>query len=168
MKNWIFILLSVGLLYSCSGGKRTKTFKLENVEFVYSGPIFEGSNPAQYVASIDLKSILKEDYTEGVEVDNASLKSALVRPSEADNFSEINALVLSLACDNPDLQMQELAVVNPIPKGSKKVKLKPSPTADATYFFGEKKIYVVLDASFSKDVDRNVVLLGSFEFELTY
>jgi hypothetical protein len=76
--------------------------------------------------------------------------------------------VFSLASDNPDLAMQELAVINPINAKLKSVKLKPSKEADATDFFAEKQVYVILDASFIKDVNANVSLKGTFEFEVKY
>jgi hypothetical protein len=168
MKNLLVLSLSLVLFYSCSTSDKKKTYKLEDIEFVYAGPIFEGSNPAQYVATIDLKSILGDDYVEGMEIDKASLKKALVQMVNPESFTDINALVMSLASDNPDLQMQELAVINPIQSNVGKVNLKPSPSAEATDFFAEKTIYVILDASFVKDVDMDVVLKGTFEFELEY
>lgn len=168
MRNLIVLSLSLLLFYSCSTSDKKKTFKLEDIEFVYAGPIFEGSNPAQYIATIDLKAILGDDYVEGIEIDKASLKKALVKMVNPESAVDINALVLSLASDNPELQMQELAVVNPISSNKGEVSLKPSPTAEATDFFAEKTVYVILDASFVKDVDIDVVLKGTFEFELEY
>jgi hypothetical protein len=168
MKNIAFAFLTTILLFACSGPDHTKTFKLENIEFVYSGPLFEGSNAAQYVAKIDLKEILGADYQDGMEIDEASLKKAFVEITEPKGCTDINSFVMSLASDNPDLAMQELAVVNPIKSYGGQIKLKPSPSADATDYFAEKSVYVVLDASFLKDVDANVLVKGNFEFELKY
>ena len=168
MKNIAFVLLSLVLLGACSSGDQTKTFKLENIEFVYSGPIFEGSNSAQYVAKIDLKEILGADYEEGMEIDEAALKKAFVEIVKPDVCTDISSFVMSLASDNPDLAMQELAVVNPIKSYGGKIKLKPSPSADATDYFAEKSVYVIVDASFLKDVDADVLVKGTFEFELKY
>jgi hypothetical protein len=64
--------------------------------------------------------------------------------------------------------MQELAVINPIKGKLKSVQLKPSKEANVTDYFAEKQAYVILDASFLKDVNANVSLKGSFEFELKY
>jgi hypothetical protein len=120
------------------------------------------------VAKIDLKDILGSDYKPGIKIKEAVLKGASVSCVDPATFQHINALVLSFASDNPDLAMQELAVLNPIKPGLKSVQLKPSKEADATGFFGEKQVYVVLDASFIEDVNANVTLKGSFEFELKY
>ena len=168
MKKIAFAILSLVLLSACGSSDQTKTFQLENIEFLYSGPLFEGSNSAQYVAEIDLKKILGADYQEGVEINEAALKKALVQIVKPANFADISALVVSVASDNPDLQMQELAVINPIKSTVGKIKLKPSPSVDATDYFAEKSMYLILDATFTKDVDANVALKGSFEFELKY
>jgi hypothetical protein len=162
-----FIILSF-LLLSCGGDKKDKSFILKDIEFVYEGPLYEGSNPAQYVAAIDLKSIFKEDYKEGMTIENALLKKAEVVPGELSSFGGISALVLSLSADNPEIKMQELAVLNPIDSTASKAVLKPSPKADATDFFGEKQFYVVLDATLAKDIETGLKLKGNFEFELTY
>ena len=168
MKNCAFFVIAVAVVFSCVGPEHTKTFKLENIEFMYSGPLFEGSNAAQYVAKINLKEILGADYEEGMEIDEAALKKAVVEIIEPEGCTDISSFVMSLASDNPDLAMQELAVVNPIKSYGGKIKLKPSPSADATDYFAEKSVYVVLDASFLKDVDANVLVKGTFEFELKY
>lgn len=155
-------------MYACGAPENTKSFTLKDIEFKYEGPLFQGSNPAQYIAKIDLKEILGDDYKEGLQVENAVLKNATVACVDPKNFQDINALVFSLASDNPDLAMQELAVINPINAKLKSVKLKPSKEADATDFFAEKQVYVILDASFIKDVNANVSLKGTFEFEVKY
>ena len=155
-------------MYACGAPENTKSFSLKDIEFKYEGPLFQGSNPAQYIAKIDLKEILGDDYKEGLQVENAVLKNATVACVDPKNFQDINALVFSLASDNPDLAMQELAVINPINAKLKSVKLKPSKEADATDFFVEKQVYVILDASFIKDVNANVSLKGTFEFEVKY
>ena len=155
-------------MYACGAPENTKSFTLKDIEFKYEGPLFQGSNPSQYIAKIDLKEILGDDYKEGLQVQNAVLKNATVACVDPKNFQDINALVFSLASDNPDLAMQELAVINPINAKLKSVKLKPSKEADATDFFAEKQVYVILDASFINDVNANVSLKGTFEFEVKY
>lgn len=157
---WLFKLLNAP--------KNTKLFTLKDIQFEYVGPLFQGSNPAQYVAKIDLKEMLGSDYKAGIKIKNAVLKNATVESIDPSTFQDINALVVSFASDNPDLAMQELAVINPIKGKLKSVQLKPSKEANVTDYFAEKQAYVILDASFLKDVNANVTLKGSFEFELKY
>lgn len=165
----LFLITVCSLIYKLlNAPKNTKNFTLDAMQFEFVGPLFQGSNPAQYVAKIDLKDILGSDYKPGIKIKEAVLKGASVSCVDPATFKHINALVLSFASDNPDLAMQELAVLNPIKPGLQSVQIKPSKKADATGFFGEKQVYVVLDASFIEDVNANVTLKGSFEFELKY
>lgn len=169
MKAYIFILLSFFAILSMScGGGKSKTFTLNNIEFVYEGPLYEGSNPAQVVIAVDLKSIFQDEFKDGMSVDQATLKKAEITPGDSTGFEGISALVLSLAGDNEELKMQELAVINPIQSKAQTATLSPSAEAEATGFFNEKQFYLVLDATLAKDLETNLKLIGNFEFELTY
>lgn len=161
------LILFAVLFISCGGGK-TITHTLKDIEFTYEGPLFEGSNPAQYVVSVDLKSIFGSEFKEGMSVDRAILKKAEIFSVDTSGFSGISALVLSLASDNAELQMQELAVINPIKPDAKSAELVPSAEAEASDFFNEKQFYIVLDATLAKDLESNLKLKGNFEFELSY
>jgi hypothetical protein len=163
----VFSLVSF-LMVSCGGNQKTKTYSLNDIEFVYEGPLFEGSNPAQYIAKVDLKAIFKEDFKEGMSIEKVVLKKADVIASDASMYDGISSLVLSLSADNPEIKMQELAVLNPVEKGITQAVLKPSLKADAADFFSEKQFYIVLDATLSKDIEMGLNLKGNFEFELSY
>lgn len=177
MKRKILLAITAGVVLFVLGSllfkflnapKNTKSFTLNAIQFEYAGPLFQGSNPAQYTAKIDLKEILGNDYKEGIKIKNAVLKNATIQCVDPASFQDINALVFSFASDNPALSMQELAVVNPINAKLNSVKLKPSKEANVTDYFREKQVYLILDASFLKDVNANVSLQGAFEFELKY
>jgi hypothetical protein len=169
MKNILksTLLLLVVVIAGCGGGEKT-TLKIENVEFTLSGPLFEGSNPAQYTYAVDLKSILGDKYAEGSEITGAVLKSAQITAADSANFDGINSFVVSLAGDNPELKMVELAVLNPVAAGSTSVKLAPSTEAKADDFFKEKQFYIVVDAGVAADIEADITFKGTFEFELTY
>lgn len=164
----LVIALGAWLFKVLNAPKNTKYFTLKDIQFEYVGPLFQGSNPAQYVAKIDLKEILGSDYNADIKIKNAVLKNAMVESIDPGTFQDINALVVSFASDNPELSMQELAVINPIKGELKSIQLKPSKEANVTDYFAEKQVYVILDASFLKDVNANVTLKGSFKFELKY
>jgi hypothetical protein len=176
MKKLLIIVLGSFLIFACvyfvvrffGAPDHTKTYTLKDIDFVYEGPLFQGSNSAQYVAKIDLKEILAGDYKEGMNIDNAVLKNATAQCVDPVNFQDINALVFSVASDKSDLPMRELAVVNPLISTLKSIKLKPSKEVDISDFFAEKQVYLILDASFLRDVNAKVNLKGTFEFELKY
>jgi hypothetical protein len=165
--NFLCLCLLQVAFISC-GENKSKTLVLKDIEFNFEGPLFEGSNPSQYVVNVDLSEVLKEDYTEGMSIDKVLLKKAEILASDSLGFQSINAFVLSAAGDNPELKMQELAVINPLPAAVRSVQLSPSTEAEATNFFAEKQFYLVLDASLAKDREENIKLLGNFEFELHY
>ncbi len=168
IRGLVFLSFVSFLMLSCGDNKKNKSIVLQDVEFVYDGPLIEGSNPAQFTVEIDLKAIFKDAYTEGMTIEHAVLKKAEVVPTESGSFKGISALVLSLASDNPDIKMRELAVLNPVDTLASKAVLNPSPKADATDYFGEKQFYVVLDATLAKDREAGLKLQGDFEFELSY
>jgi hypothetical protein len=91
-----------------------------------------------------------------------------LKAGDSANFDGVSSFVLSLASDNKDLNMKELAVLNPVKTGSSSVLLSPSTEATAGEFFGEKQFYIVVDAALAKDLDADLVFKGDFEFELTY
>ena len=170
MKKIIFAMLSLMAVLNMgcnSNGKKT-TFTMKDVAFTLSGPLYEGSNPGQYIVQVDLKTILGDKYHDGVKITGASLKNATIKASDSSNFDGISSFVLSIASDNADLKMKELAVLNPVPAGSKQVTLKPAEEISADDYFGEKQFYVIVDATLSKDRDADLSFLGDFEFELQY
>ncbi len=168
VRGLVFISFVSFLMLSCGGNQKNKSFVLQDVEFVYDGPLYEGSNQATFTVEIDLKAIFKDAYKDGITIEHAELKEAKIVPTDSESFAGISALVLSLASDNADIKMRELAVLNPVDTLASKAFLKPSPKADATDYFGEKQFYVVLDATLAKDMEASLKLKGDFKFELSY
>ena len=153
---------------ACGGGGDKTTYSLKDVEFTLSGPLFEGPNPAQYTVSVDLKEILGDRYKEGVEISGASLKSAHIRSVDSANFDGVGSFVVSLASDNTDLKMKELAFLNPVKPGTTDAVLSVSNEVTAEEYFAEKQFYLIVDASLLKDLEANMVFKGDFDFELSY
>lgn len=153
---------------ACGGGGDKTTYSLKDVEFTLSGPLFEGPNPAQYTVAVDLKGILGDRYKEGVRISGASLKSAHIRSVDSANFDGVGSFVVSLASDNPDLKMKELAFLNPVKPGTTDAVLSVSNEVTAEEYFAEKQFYIIVDATLLKDLDANMVFMGDFDFELLY
>lgn len=159
----------VMIFNSCSSNEKNQTVTLNNIEFTLEGPLYSGSNPAQYTYQVDLKSLLGDQFVEGGKISAASLKSAKISSTDsAANFDIINSFVLSLASDNKDVKMQELALLNPVPASSKTVELKPSAEAKADGFFAEKQFYIVLDADLKEDIEANMTFKVDLVFDVNY
>jgi hypothetical protein len=80
----------------------------------------------------------------------------------------VGSFVVSLASDNPDLQMKELAFLNPVKPGTSDAVLSVSNEVTAEEYFAEKQFYLVVDASLLKDLEANMSFKGDFDFELSY
>jgi hypothetical protein len=160
--------LALTLMTACGGGGDKTTYSLKDVAFTLEGPLFEGPNPSQYTVAVDLKDILGERYAEGVKIKGASLKSAHIRAVDSANFDGVGSFVVSLAGDNPDLKMKELAFLNPVKPGTTDAVLSVSNEVTAEEYFAEKQFYLVVDASLLKDLEANMSFKGDFDFELTY
>lgn len=163
----LFFVAMAVIFSSCGGGEKT-TYLLKDVEFTAEGPLFEGANPIQYTINVDLKSILGDKFSDGVKITSASLKSATLRAVDTAGFKDVSSFVMSLASDNSELNMKELAVINPVNPGSNSVTLTPSTEATAEEFFGEKQFYILIDAALAKDREAGLVFKGDFEFEITH
>lgn len=153
---------------ACGGGGDKTIYSLKDVSFTLEGPLLEGPNPSQYTVAVDLKDILGDRYAEGVKVTGASLKSAHIRAVDSANFDGVGSFVVSLASDNPDLKMKELAFLNPVKPGTTNAVLSVSNEVTAEEYFAEKQFYLVVDASLLKDLDANLSFKGDFDFELSY
>ncbi|MFM8995977.1 MAG: hypothetical protein ACKOI1_06975, partial [Bacteroidota bacterium] len=105
---------------------------------------------------------------DGVKITHVMLKSAHIRSVDSSNFDGVNNFVVSLASDNPELQMKELAFLNPVKAGTTDANLSVSNEVTAEDYFAEKQFYIVVDAGLAKDVEADLTFKGDFEFELTY
>ncbi len=141
---------------------------MEKISFEWSGPLFEGSNPAQQLVKVDLAGLLGVHYQEGMKIIKIQLKSADLSGDSASSLDGISSLVLSVASDDPSLPMKELAVLNPVAAPSGQAALKPSPEAEVTDFFTQKEFYLVIDAGLSADRDQDLRLTGKFQWEIQY
>lgn len=161
-KIYVFALALVGLLYACSGGSGdVHTVQLKNAEIVLEGPLFAGPNQGQYAFSIDLASELGDQFQEGMQINTASLKSAEVIVADSLGLNHLNSLVLSLASDNPEVSMLEVAFKNPLPKESSSVALDLAPEAELDELLRDGTVYLVLDADLAEDL-----LEGSRKFQV--
>jgi len=171
MKNLsVVFFVAIALFFGgCKSEEKNQSIALNNIEFSLEGPLYSGSNPAQYTFKVALKTLLGENYKEGATIKSASLKSAKIRSLDsATSMENINSFVLSFASDSKDIKMKELALLNPIPAGSKSADLKPSATATAEEFFGETQFYIVLDADLKNDVEANLSYAADLVFDVNY
>lgn len=155
-------------LTACNKDSQTTTVTLDPLAFEWSGPLFEGSNPAQVTVSVDPKALLGELWQEGVEIKRVVLKKAEVSAEKNEDLASILSLVMSMASNNPELRMQEIAAASPLQPEYNKASLNIAPQAHLDDFFGEKEFYMVLDATLKSDREQDLRLTGQVTFEITY
>ena len=169
MRNCFLFLIAAALsLTACNQPTQTTTTTLDPMTFEWSGPLFEGSNPAQVTVKVNPQELLGDLWKEGMEIKKVHLKKAEITADNNADFGGIQSLVLSMASNNPKLHMQEIAVSSPLQPEYNKIVLTMAPQAKIDDYFREKEFYMVLDASLAGDREQDLRLTGQFTLEITY
>jgi hypothetical protein len=168
-KITLVALALVGMLSACSSGAgETHTVELSNAEVVLEGPLFAGPNQGQYAFAVDLARELGDKYQDGMQIKTARLTSAEVVVADSLGVDHLNSLVLSLASDNPEVSMLEVAFKNPLPKESTTIALDLAPEAELDALLREGTVYLVLDADLAEDLlEGSRSFRVNLSFELT-
>lgn len=157
-------LLLFAFLPACQKS-RTLAFRVENVPILAEGPLFEGANTAQGTYMSTLNDFLAQNGATSRQLHGARLTRATISVPDSLNLDLLNALTLQFAGAQTD--MQKMGVLNPVPKGQRRVELQvaqeQSKVAD---FFRESAFTIVVDADVARDTAMNLELRGDFEFEL--
>ena len=169
MKSWLLLILTASYaLFGCNQPTQTTTVTLDALNFEWSAPLMEGSNPAQVTVSVNPQELLGDLWKEGMKIQKVVLKKAEISAENNADFTDIQSLVLSLASNNPQLHMQEIASASPVQPAYNKASLTPATQSKIDEFFGEKEFYMVLDASLKGDRDQDLRLTGQFTLEITF
>jgi len=169
MKSWLLLILTASYaLFGCNQPTQTTTVTLDTLGFEWSAPLMEGSNPAQVTVSVNPQELLGDLWKEGMKIQKVVLKKAEISAENNADFADIQSLVLSMASNNPQLHMQEIASASPVQPAYNKASLTPATQSKIDEFFGEKEFYMVLDASLKGDRDQDLRLTGQFTLEITF
>lgn len=166
----IILGLSLTLFTSCSKGSKVKTAELSDLVFEFEGPLQEGANTAQYLYSVNIKELLNEEISGENAIKSATLKSATITMEDCEDcygFETIKSLVLSMVSDG-EIPMKEIALLNPINAKNNSQTLKLAEESEIGDFFNTDKIYWVLDADMTEEIDDNISMIGNFKIELRY
>jgi len=164
-------VLPLLFLSACGKGSKSQVVSLNDLAFSFEGPLYEGPNSGQYAWKVNLKELLKDQYSEGMKIKGAKILAAEVNETECEDcygFEQIKSLVLSFASNNKEIPMQEIALLNPIASDKKTQVLNVSGEADLTAFLNESDVYIVLDADITEDIEDNVDLKTNITLELSF
>ncbi len=154
--NLLFLFSIFLILLSCK--TETKNYTLQNIEFTVEGPLFEGSNSAQYEVEVDVNKIQSAD-----KINEAKFISCQLFAPDSSDFSNVSGFVLQLTGENSD--MTEIALLNQVNGGSY-VQLKPSSDKDISNFFKQNKFILLMDTYLKKDQEKNLKFKANIVFEV--
>lgn len=159
-------IATLAFLFTYCGGPTEKvTYTVKDAEIIMEGPLFEGPNSAYLTHEVDISSITSD--TLPVSADNikgARLVSATLYADDSMTFDAWSSATLQLTADEAD--MEEIAVLNPIPAGATSIQLKASEEAEVDDFFELSSFIFVIDGSLKEDWYDNFYFTGDFVFEL--
>lgn len=160
IKLFSFVLVAL-LLANCSGEVQTQEYTIETNEILFSGPLFSGPNSGQVTHKVDISTLPKNSKIKGVKLTSASVALADSTISNEDILS----FVLQITSSNTS--MSQVAVLNPF-DGSFPANLTTSTDAELKDYFTSDEFYLILDADFDIDIEEDVMMKGTFKFEITY
>jgi len=164
MKYSLFLSALFLIFLSSCGTEIKKNYIINDVKLFAEGPLFDGPNTLQANYSLDLASVDPALVQENIK--SVKLVKAQISTSDSLGFDRIRSLVFQAT--SADVGLQQLAVINPIPKELKTAILTPSSIADMKELFRQKQITLILDADLEGDLEENLEYLGNFEFEIVY
>ena len=162
----LFLPVLITLVFASCGGGSEATCKLNDVEFVLEGPLFEGPNSGNVVIKNDLSACAGVDIKPD-QVRDAKLKSAVIKAAGGTNLGMFSDFKLSLM-GSDDLPMTSIAQKNPIEAASTEANLEISEEAESEAFFKSNEFILLLDAGTKSDIDTSIVLKADLEFLITY
>ena len=156
-----FLAATVLLAVGCGGNGTSHPYSLTAIPITLSGPLMEGPNTAQYEVSIDWNAIGPN--VQG-NVKEAMLTAATLYKEDGTALDGVTGVVVQLTADDAD--MEEVAVLNPIPSGTAKAELQMANKADADDYFDSDKFYIVVDVTMAEELWEDLPILGDFTFEI--
>lgn len=154
-------------LASCGGGGEVLNFKPAVVTLTAEGPLFEGSNTAQGILMRDaLDEVLAQSGHAGAQIASARVTAVrILADSDAATLENISAITLQLAA--PGVDMQQVAVLNPVPEGQSSVTLQVAAEQEKIgKLLQQPALTLVADVNLRADTDDNLTLRCELEFEI--
>ncbi|RMG59636.1 MAG: hypothetical protein D6722_21930 [Bacteroidetes bacterium] len=153
----------IALLAACQAPSDQISFSLENQEFVMMGPLFSGANMAQIEVAPEVQSFLE---TKGYQtLTGARLTAVSLHIADTLTFDLCEEMSLQAVGDATE--MQQIAVLNPVPQGQTDVSLQPAAEAELLPYFQEGTFFLVLDANLAGDLATDLAIGADLTFELS-
>lgn len=152
------------LLNACNPNTVDVPVELKNVEMVLEAPVFAGSNTLQAETALALDQAFEQAGADKNQITEAVLTSATLRQKNGAAFDNYESVLLQLF--NEKTPMTELAQLTTIPAGTAELSLAVSKEKNATEFFKQDKIGIVVDANLKADDTTALALICDLKFTL--
>lgn len=164
MKSHLLLLIALPALILLSCGKtESREFSLAT-EMVFEGPLFEGPNTAQYTMESAWSDFLTAQQIQLDDIKSVTLTSATITLDPNFETSLVSDLGLTFAAD--EIEMVQVAGLNPLPANANQVELTISNEVDVTPFFKQAKFIVLLDAGVGEELYDNYTASARFNFNV--
>ena len=160
-------VILVVFLMACGGATVTHRYTSPVQEFRLEGPLFAGANTAQATLAPEMvQAFLAEQGSGLAQLKRATLSGfTLEGGAGSPNFNWAEEMTLQVAADAVD--MQQFAVLNPVPEGASSLELQVTQEVELTPYLQQPAMFLVLDANLSEDMmDTTLVFTGTLSFDL--
>ncbi|MBX7243402.1 MAG: hypothetical protein K1X92_16805 [Bacteroidia bacterium] len=161
MKKLFYILALTGVLgmSSCSKEQTQVQFELKGKEFVLEQPT-PGSNTAQLeVPFEEIKAAVEAKGGDASQISDVKLEKVEIVAKDG-NFDGFESILLQMT--TPKANLSEVAVLNPVAKGTSAAQLKTAENAEMKKYFTGENLTVVLDMNSAEgDTLKHVLLLNA-------
>jgi hypothetical protein len=160
-------LLSVIAVATSCGKVSTLEYKPALITLTAEGPLFEGSNTAQGILmGAELEAFLGKDGYRGAAIKSARLVSARIF-TESDTLTLDNISEITLQMAAPEVDMQKVAVLNPVPAGQMSVNLQVAAEQEKiAKLLQQPALTCVADINLKQDSDANLTVKCELVFEI--
>ena len=151
-------------LHSCTPSASSEFVAEQN--FSLEGPLFEGPNSGQASISETFSRWLEEQGLTRDDIVSVQLKEVILVNTSNPAEGLISDAGLTFA--GGDLEMTQVAVLNPVPSSAAGAKLTTGTEANITPFLKLNEFIVLLDLGLANDLDDNLEATVKMKFEVTY
>lgn len=130
------------------------------------GPLFEGPNSGQASVSAAFGEWLNNQGLSRDDIREVRLTEVVIVSVKDAPEGLVTDAGLTFA--GGDLEMTQVAVLNPVPSSAEGAQLKTSAEANITPFLRLNDFIVLLDLGLSGDVDDNLEATVKMKFDVTY
>jgi hypothetical protein len=135
-------------------------YPIQEVEFFFEGPLFEGANEAQVKVDFNPEVLLKEAGLTKEDVRGIHIKSIQLSAQDSSYFDVFESISMQFA--GGDEEMRTMASLTSIKKGQSRIELTPVQGVSYEGVKSKPSFYLVMDANLKGNLDDNLKVNAAF------